>query len=216
MNSIIVRTVFVAFSLLFLTNSILAQPVREPNPAEKKVLDKAIPIIISVLDKKVRVDMKSSMSQLTSIFDRSNNRMYMLMPSAKIYVVSPLNVTGKARNNTDKNRPKMEKTNEKKIIKRYNCVKWIIRDKSGIADAWMTNEIGRYTAMGSSSGEKSDNDWQEQMEESGNFPMLVVQKNKTGKETSRLEVKSVNKKNIKDSLFKVPDGYKEMLTGSGQ
>jgi len=51
MNSIIGKTYFVFLFLVFLTNSILAQSVREPNTAEKKVFDKAIPVIVSFLNK---------------------------------------------------------------------------------------------------------------------------------------------------------------------
>jgi len=52
MNSIKTKTSFVFLSLLlFLANSISAQSLREPNAIEKKVFDKAIPIIVSVLDK---------------------------------------------------------------------------------------------------------------------------------------------------------------------
>ena len=51
MNFINTKTALIFLSLLLPANSILAQSVREPNAAEKKVFDKAIPIIQSFLDK---------------------------------------------------------------------------------------------------------------------------------------------------------------------
>jgi hypothetical protein len=51
LNSIISKTNVVFLSLLFIVNSILAQSLREPNAVEKKVLDKAVPVIVGVLDK---------------------------------------------------------------------------------------------------------------------------------------------------------------------
>ena len=51
MNLIKTKTALTFLSLMLLTNSILAQSVRKPNAAEKKVFDKAIPVIVSFLDK---------------------------------------------------------------------------------------------------------------------------------------------------------------------
>lgn len=51
MNSIKIKIFIFVLSLHLFTISILAQTVRKPNAAEKKVFDKAIPVIVSVLNK---------------------------------------------------------------------------------------------------------------------------------------------------------------------
>jgi hypothetical protein len=59
-------------------------------------------------------------------------------------------------------------------------------------------------------GDKSESTWQKDIEESGNFPMLVIQKNNEGDEISKFNVLSVVSMNLDDSFFKVPDGYSQM------
>lgn len=155
----------------------------------------------------IRVNMSTQRGEANMIVDNSQRKMYMILPSAKMYMEFPM---GKIKSNNNESPIKIEKTNEKKNINGYNCVKWVLKGDNGNTEAWLTKELGRFTAINSPMGRKSHNVWENEIAESGEFPMLVIQKNNDGKETSRFEIKSVEKKKLNDSFFAVPQEYKKM------
>jgi hypothetical protein len=166
-----------------------------------------------------RFDVNSARGEANIIFDKEHKKMLMVMPTMKMYMEFPLdmelgedngNNTGDEKSNTD-----FVKTSETKTINGYKCEKWVIKDDGKTSEAWMTKDLGGFIFFQSPMGKQAKQKWQEDIENSGYFPMLVVEKDSDGKETGRFEVKSVEKKSLDDSFFAVPAGYNQMKMPMG-
>jgi Domain of unknown function (DUF4412) len=167
---------------------------------------------------KVRFEVNSQRGEADIIFDKKNNKMLMIMPAMKMYMEFPMNLvpnenysTGKGDDSSgEKAKIDFVKTGETKNINGYNCEKWVIKDEKGSSEAWMTKDLGGIMFFESPMSRKSKPKWQQDLEDSGYFPMLVMQKDSDGKETKAFEVKSVEKQSLDDSFFSVPDGFNQM------
>lgn len=163
---------------------------------------------------KVRIDMHSARADASIIIDKPDEKMYMVMNAMKSYMEFPMKDMRNSGTES-KNNEKIKKTGEMKKINGYNSEKWIITDDNGTSEVWMTKELGSFTAFSSPMGKQPKSSWQNEIKGSDEFPMLVIQKDKSGKETSRMEIRSVEKQNLDDSFFAVPAGYKEFKMPMG-
>ena len=165
-----------------------------------------------------RFDVNSERGNANIIFDKKNKKMLMVMPSMKMYMEFPMDMDlGDNESNTteDKSKSDFVKTSETKTINGYKCEKWVIKEGDKTSEAWMTKDLGGFVFFQSPMGHHQKQKWQEDIENSGYFPMLVVEKDSDGNETGRFEVKSVEKKSLDDSFFAVPAGYNQMKMPMG-
>lgn len=170
-----------------------------------------------VKGKKIRFDVSSARGEANILFDQSEKKMYMIMPSMKMYMEFPMDMIegNSAKDKMNDEMEKFEKTGVMKKINGYNCEKWTMKEDKGSTEAWMTRDLGSFIFFDSPMGKKSKSAWKEGIEESGYFPMKIIQKNKEGEDISTFEVKSIEKKKLEDSFFKVPEGYSQMKMPSG-
>ena len=166
-----------------------------------------------------RFDVNSAKGKADIIFDKKNKKMLMVMPSMKMYMEFPMNMDFEGNNESDatdkKSNPDFVKTGETKTINGYKCEKWVIKEGDKTSDAWMTKDLGGFIFFQSPMGHHQKQKWQEDIENSGYFPMLVVEKDSDGNETGKFEVKSVEKKSLDNSFFTVPEGYNQMKMPMG-
>ena len=167
-----------------------------------------------------RFDINSARGEANVIFDKKNKKMLMVMPAMKMYMEFPMNMDFGVDNgnnaNDEKSNTDFVKTSDTKTINGYKCEKWVIKDGNNISEAWMTKDLGGFIFFQSPMGKHSKQKWQEDIENSGYFPMLVVEKDSDGNETGRFEVKSIEKKSLDDSFFTVPNGYSQMKMPMGE
>ena len=165
-----------------------------------------------------RFDVNSERGNANIIFDKKNKKMLMVMPTMKMYMEFPMDMDlGDNESNAteDKSKSDFVKTSETKTINGYKCEKWVIKEGDKTSEAWMTKDLGGFVFFQSPMGHHQKQKWQEDIENSGYFPMLVVEKDSDGNETGRFEVKSVEKKSLDDSFFAVPAGYNQMKMPMG-
>ena len=164
---------------------------------------------------KARFDVNSARGEANVIFDKKNKKMLMMIPAMKTYMEFPMDMDfsenyASGQSEESSNDKNFVKTSETKTINGYKCEKWVIKDDKGTAEAWMTKDLGGFVFFNSPMGRKSKAKWQQDIENSGYFPMLIIQKDNDGNESNRFEVKSVEKKSLDDSFFSVPEGYNKM------
>ena len=165
-----------------------------------------------------RFDVNSERGNANIIFDKKNKKMLMVMPTMKMYMEFPMDMDlGDNESNAteDKSKSDFVKTSETKTINGYKCEKWVIKEGDKTSEAWMTKDLGGFVFFQSPMGNHQKQKWQEDIENSGYFPMLVVEKDSDGNETGRFEVKSVEKKSLDNSFFTVPAGYNQMKMPMG-
>src|SRR5690606_6617797 len=104
---------------------------------------------------------------------------------------------------------KPQKTGKTKTILGYECEQWVMKDDDGnTVEIWSAKGLGNFTGMMGKSplmgGGMSMPDMSEIMKAENFFPLSVTVKNRNGKESFKMEAKSVEKKTLDMALFNVP------------
>ena len=149
------------------------------------------------------------------ILDTKNYDALILMPAQKMYMTYNYKtalggVRDTINNAMEKGNVKM--TGETKDINGYNCEKWTFKDEDGTTgEAWMTKGIRNFFFFSNPMGGNEDQpEWQKKLTNEGYFPMMVITKDSDGNIDSQMEVTSIEKKSLSESLFSAPAGYKKM------
>jgi hypothetical protein len=116
-----------------------------------------------------------------------------------------------------KSKTDIKRTNEKRIIEGFDCTKYIITEDNGKTEAWValkfTNFFKSFTEVGSeilSGGGKNefDDEFYKELADKGGFPLLIIEKDKSGKILSESIVSGIEQKRPDDALFKPPKDFK--------
>jgi Domain of unknown function (DUF4412) len=152
------------------------------------------------------------------IIDTKTNNATIIMPAQKMYMsYSFKNLLG-ASSDTLKNKLKQEidkgnikMTGETKNINGYNCEKWTFKGDDGTnGEAWMTKGVKNFFFFNNPMRRGDEPEWQKKLTGEGYFPMMVITKNEDGKVKSTMEVTSIEKKSLDESLFTPPSDYRKM------
>ena len=178
--------------------------------------DKPQTIDYYVKGTKIRFDAKGERGESGAmIFDSKTSNMMIVVPSQKMYMT--YNYKGAFGGVRDSISKAMEKgdikmTGETKDINGYKCEKWTFKDEDGTTgEAWMTKGIKNFFFFSNPmAGNNDQPEWQKKLTNEGYFPMMVISKDADGNIDSKMEVTSIEKKSLDESLFTAPDGYKKM------
>jgi hypothetical protein len=109
-----------------------------------------------------------------------------------------------------------QKTGKAEQIAGHPCEQWV--EKSGETDMelWASGDMGKLSLPSGTMGVNliSSQNMATFLKNSNMFPFLFVERNKAGREITRLEVLSVEKKNLNDAVFEPPQGYNKMTVPS--
>ena len=151
------------------------------------------------------------------IMDSKAKKMTILMPQQKMYMEMDMNmmkdISEKMKKNdksekAEKMNGDFNKTGETKEINGYECEKWVYTDDGGDkTEAWMTKELGNFMGFSNPMMNDEASSWQKKIEGQGYFPMLAIHYDDSGDVESSMEVKSVDKKSLDESMFEIPAGY---------
>jgi hypothetical protein len=171
------------------------------------------------------------------IIDTAKQQMMFIMPSQRMYMIRPIPSASasaesggssvQGRNAAAGEIPPISATTESDKILGYNCVKYVTHGKAdgSVTEIWVTDQLGSFAGLGGmGSGAPGGRmgtgappvpqGWEKALMGKAFFPLRVVGKDASGKENFRLEVVSVEKNTLPDSLFAPPDGYRELNLGN--
>jgi Domain of unknown function (DUF4412) len=164
-----------------------------------------------------------------SIWDTKNNKMIVLMTSAKKYMEFPLDSFGKQVTSDDTSMAKIKKNlknavftgNTKKILG-YDCKEVVYHDPDdgSTLDLWYTTELGTfmfYSVKSPFGRSITQGDIPQEIKDlfkNGFFPMQVITKDKDGSVEHNMEVTQVKKESLSDDMFTPPSDYQKMTMPS--
>jgi len=104
------------------------------------------------------------------------------------------------------------KTAKTQKIAGYDCEQWIDKNANGEVELWTSTEIGKLFIP---EGQMGDGlipsvNMRKLLKQGQHFPLLMTERDKTGKEITRLEVTSVEKKPVDEAVFNLPKDYQRM------
>ena len=150
--------------------------------------------------------------KIVSILDSGARKMTVLMPQQKKYMVMEWNPLD-ARNLKGK-KPGMEfkKTGKTESILGYRCEQWLGTDEKREIEAWTTPGLGRFAGLGGGPSDSGLGDLEKQMLKEGAFPLRMIDREISGKERTRLEAVSAERKSLAASLFEPPPDFEAIQT----
>ncbi len=175
----------------------------------------ATPLTYSVKKDRMRMDISVEEATMTSLVDFEKKEMIMLMPGQKMYMVMAMQDVAEVAAKANTGTP-LEKTSETETILGHLCTKYVSTERGTTTEIWAAEGIGTFMAANSSNNPMKPaarNKWERELVEKGAFPLRVVSRNRSGKETSRMEVVAIEKKSIPDSHFAIPEGYQRFEMG---
>jgi hypothetical protein len=179
--------------------------------------EKPMDMSYSIKGDKLRLDMAGMKDAGVMIVDMKKKEMMMIMKEEKMYMTMALSdVEEAAKKNADES--PLEKTSETERILGYTATKYISTDKKKktSTDLWLAEGVGSFVSMSSGGGRSSKSagrNWEKLLAGKDLFPLRVVEKDKSGKETYRMDVTAIEKKSLPDSLFAAPAGYEKFDMG---
>lgn len=219
---ILLRPTIIYFLLIIFSVSAYAQPRINPQQPDvnKPVFEGSIKCVqqnkvdtifytFYVKGNKIRVDEDDKGLENSLIFDLEKKTIVAISSSKKLYmnmVISPYL-------DEENEEFKIIKSNNSKIIKGYKCYQWRVRNTE------QNTEIAYWVAYDNfeffeeflklwNRREKQFSFFLKIPDISGVFPMLQVERTLLRDERSRHEVVSIEKKEIKDDVFAIPENYK--------
>ncbi len=184
----------------------------------------------SIKEGLLRIDVVTAKSGGGIITDFKNKQMIILMPQQKMYMVrsmadsgeipaaagAPAGAVPAAR--AAASGSSFKDTGEKETILGYPCEKYeVISAKGSKADIWATDQLGTFGGFTMSGGpgrhSQAPQEWENVIKGSAFFPMRVTGTETSGK-TFKLEVTSVEKQSLPDSLFTPPSDWRKFDLGA--
>ena len=180
---------------------------------------------------KSRIDMQTREGGNPAIlFDQAKQEMTILMPEQRMYMVRPLPKPGELPAGAPNEEATLEKTDETEKILGYDCVKYISKSRDGTTELWLTDQLGTFMGLGGGNpmapgggrGRRGPmpEGWANALRGKDVFPLRVITRDGSGKESFRMEATAVNKGSLPDSTFTPPADFQKfdmegMMRGMG-
>jgi hypothetical protein len=177
---------------------------------------------MSIKDGFLRTDVSTSRGAAAMIMDFKNQQMLILMAQQRMYMVQPIPQPGSTGQPgmpqapaAPASAPKetLVDSGAKETILGYVCTKYTVTGAKGTSEVWATDQLGTFAGIfrgGPPGGRpQAPEAWESALKGKGFFPMRVVTTT-NGSESFRLEVTSVEKTSLPDSLFAPPAGWQKL------
>jgi Domain of unknown function (DUF4412) len=149
------------------------------------------------------------------IVDATTKTMLMLFPDRKTY--TEVNFSGERGDKLGKftENNEVERTGKQDTIAGYSCEIWRIREKD---DHHLKSEVCVGKGFGQTASfwvepSKAQPSWVTELINTGGFGLRSIHYDRGGKESSCMEVTSIEKRVMEGSLFTAPADYKKMDAG---
>lgn len=183
-----------------------------------------VPMTISLKSPLTRMDFETPQGAAGMIMDQSKQQVTILMPEQKMYMVQPIPASA-AEPATKGGELAPEKTNEHEKIAGYDTTKYVLKGKNSTTEIWVTDQLGTFLGLGTNAmsgfgarrggrSNAANAGWEKAFEGKDAFPLRVIETGTNGKQSSRMEATSVEKKSIPDSAFAPPADYQMLDMGA--
>ncbi|MBL9202204.1 MAG: DUF4412 domain-containing protein [Opitutaceae bacterium] len=175
-------------------------------------------MLYSVKDSRLRVDMKAGKEGGYTVMDMPKMEMIMVMAEQRMYMTMSLKDVAEKTAKEVADEVTFEKTNETEKIAGYTATKYISTYKGEATDMWLAEGLGAFMMPGSNpmAGGRGTpaKSWEKALQGKNLFPLRIVNKDKKGNETNRMEATAIEKKKLDEALFTVPEGYTKFDMGN--
>jgi hypothetical protein len=172
---------------------------------------------------KVRMDMAAQGHQMASITDMTKMETLLLMPDQQMYMVMSLKKPmEQAMEKAGAGTAEVEVTGKTETILGYKCNQIVVKDKGTTTEVWAAEGLGAFTGMGGGNPmagmfgggggggrPAAAGKWEEALKGKGGFPLRVISRDASGKQTFKMEATKVEAGSVPDAQFAPPAGYQK-------
>lgn len=170
---------------------------------------------------KMRLEMPGMKGTGGVIVDMGKKEMTMLMDEQKMYMSMAMPDPAAAPASGKQEDVKLEKTGETEKILGHTATKYISSHEGTKTELWLAEGLGTFMMMsganpmggGRRGSGPAPQSWERLLAGKDLFPLRVVGKDKSGKESFRMEATAIEKQSLPDSLFAPPAGYQKLDMG---
>lgn len=202
---------FISMIVLFLINVLAQNFEGEIKMTVTSGIDKA-DLTFFIKDNNSKISAESSEGKVDIIFDKINNKLYMVMSIQKMYMEFPLEDLREtyqidSLENDNKNILPL-KTGKTKLIAGYECEEFFFEDTDEKVTLWISKENIPFFGFGNPMGtDKKGKKYEQLFSMFHGFPMEVISISSDDSLEMKMEVTSVMKKTINDSEFSIPSDF---------
>lgn len=166
----------------------------------------------------MRTDMATARGTAGMIMDFKNRQMIILMAAQRMYMVRPIDIpTGPRPQGTEAPKGELVDTGEKDTILGYPCTKYTYAGAKETSEIWVTDKLGTFGGLfqGGGPGGPAQRPpaWEGALRGKSFFPMKVVTTT-SGSKSFTMEVTSVEKTTLPDSVFSAPSDWRKFDMGA--
>lgn len=219
-------TSFVAL-LVLLVPSVVSAASFEGKVAMTVTSDRGpTPLTFSLKSGLSRIDVQGPEGRAAAIImNPAKQEMTILMPQQKMYMVRPIPKPGEMlERNGAASEAAIEKTGEHEKILGYDATKYVSKTPEGTTEVWITDQLGTFMGLGNGPGGGfggrpgrnggAHQTWEQAFVGKDAFPLRVVSTTAAGKQRFHLEVTSIDKTAVSDTLFTPPSDYQLLDMGN--
>lgn len=173
---------------------------------------------------KIRIEMPNQQGMGGMVMDTTKRETMVIMDQQRMYMVMAMpdvQPQADAARGKKTGEVKLEKTGETEKILGYTATKYISTYEDTTTDMWLAEGLGTFMGMsnnnpmarGGRGGGQGPQAWERALAGKELFPLRVVGKDKSNKETFRMEVTAIDKQSLPDSMFAPPAGYQKFDMG---
>jgi len=175
----------------------------------------------------IRMDMQGQRGdQVSTIMDLGKRQMIILMHQQRMYMTHQMQDPG-ARSSAQghegsaepHNSPEVQATGQTRTILGYTCNQFLVKDGDKTTELWLAPGLGMFMGLHGGPGggggpfgrgrSEVAAKWEEAFKGKAGFPLLVITRDGSGKEKSKMEVTKIDKGGVSDSDFVPPEGYRQ-------
>lgn len=153
---------------------------------------------------KARMEYSDGAQKSSVLFLPEENQMVVLIDQMQGYMVMDIGDAEATTENRDNENA--EQTGETKTIAGKTCEVWKVTDPEENYEVCVAKNMGNFILPNS---EEDTPDWASKLMEEGFMPLEVVTI-KNGRRTVDIRATRIEERSIDDSLFSIPEGYKDM------
>ncbi len=160
---------------------------------------------------KVRMQFGDGQSKGAMIFLPADSKMLFVLDNMKSY----MNVDTEKWMDNDAYDSKwddseMTRTGQSKTVAGYSCEVWQVTNGSDQLNMCMAEGLGTFMSPGNPMARQNAPAWAKKIIADGYMPLEVVEESADGSTTVQMKATKIEETSLSDSLFEVPDGYKNM------
>jgi hypothetical protein len=179
--------------------------------------------------RKLRMDMNAEGQATSMIMDMEKLEMMMIMPAQQMYMLMPIKQPAGQGVEHAGNNPGMaadiERTGKTEKILGYACEQILVTDKTKgtITEMWIAQGLGMFMGVSGGGGgpfggrggggPPATSKWEEVLKGKGGFPLRVISRDASGKQSFKMEATKIDPSSQPDSLFAPPEGYRKFDMG---